>query len=159
MTTRPGKTLSIQVLANDSDPDGSPLSVTHVSSLDGKAKAKIVGDLVQVTAPKNEGAFGFLYTIQNEQGGTSQAFIRLTVSRNAPPARPQVSDTALGLSDILGKQRVDVNVLANVFFADGPVSSLRLQLVPGYTSASPGDRRQADPRDDRRRRARSSRSW
>lgn len=134
VTTRPGRTLSVQVLANDSDPDGSPLSVTAVTSLDGKAKAKVSGPIVVVTAPKAEGSYGFLYTIQNERGGTSQAFLRLTVDPKAPPARPVVSDTTLGLSDILGKDHVDVNVLANVFFADGPVSTLKLSLVPGYTS-------------------------
>ena len=136
VTARPGRTLLVQVLANDSDPDGSPLNVTAVTSLDGKAKAKITGNLVTVTAPKTEGAYGFLYTIQNERGGTSQAFLRLTVDAKAPPARPIVSDTTLGLSDILGKDRVDVNVLANVFFADGPVSTLKLSLVPGYTNAA-----------------------
>ncbi|MGH1548640.1 Ig-like domain-containing protein [Leifsonia poae] len=132
VTAKPGRTLGVQVLANDSDPDGSPLSVTAVTSLDGKAKAKISGDVVTVTAPKTPGAYGFLYTIQNQRGGTSQAFLRLTVDEKAPPARPVVSDTTLGLSDILGKNRVDVNVLANVFFADGPVSSLKLSLVSGY---------------------------
>lgn len=134
VTARPGRTLSVQVLANDSDPDGSPLSVTAVTSLDGKAKAKLSGPVVTVTAPKAPGAYGFLYTIQNERGGTSQAFLRLTVDPKAPPARPVVSDTTLGLSDILGKDRVDVNVLANVFFADGPVSTLKLSVVPGYSS-------------------------
>lgn len=134
VTTRPGRTLSVQVLANDSDPDGSPLTVTAVLSLDGKAKAKVSGPLVVVTAPKTEGSYGFLYSIQNERGGTSQAFLRLTVDDKAPPARPVVSDTTLGLSDILGKDHVDVNVLANVFFADGPVSTLKLSLVPGYAS-------------------------
>ncbi len=132
VTVRPGKTLSIQVLANDSDPDGSPLSVTHVTSLDGKATAKIVGSIVNVKAPKTEGVTSFIYTIQNERGGTSENFIRVTVSKNAPLARPVASDTVLGLSDILGKHTVSVNVLANVFFADGPVSSLKLSVVPGY---------------------------
>ncbi|MBW8871489.1 MAG: tandem-95 repeat protein, partial [Leifsonia sp.] len=136
VTARPGRTLSVQVLANDSDPDGSPLSVTSVSSLDGKAKAKVSRDIVTVTAPQTQGSYGFLYTIQNERGGTSQAFLRLTVDQKAPPARPVVSDTTLGLSDILGKQRVDVNVLANVFFADGPVSTLKLSLVPGYSTGA-----------------------
>lgn len=132
VTTRPGKTLSVQVLANDSDPDGSPLAVTAVTSLDGKAKAKVAGDIVVVTAPAKEGVYGFLYTIQNARGGTSQAFLRVTVDVNAPPARPIVADTTLGLSDILGKDHVDVNVLANVFFADGAVSTLKLSVVPGY---------------------------
>ncbi len=134
VTAKPGRTLSVQVLANDSDPDGSPLSVTAVTSLDGKARAKVSGDVVTVTAPKTQGAYGFLYTIQNQRGGTSQAFLRLTVDDKAPPARPVVTDTTLGLSDILGKDHVDVNVLANVFFADGPVSSLKLSLVPGYNT-------------------------
>lgn len=134
VTARPGRTLTVQVLANDSDPDGSPLRVTSVASLDGKAKATVTGDLVTVTAPKAQGSYGFLYSIQNERGGTSQAFLRLAVDENAPPARPVVTDTTLGLSDILGKDRVDVNVLANVFFADGPVSSLKLSLVSGYGS-------------------------
>ncbi|WP_223695082.1 Ig-like domain-containing protein [Leifsonia poae] len=132
VSVRPGKTLSIQVLANDSDPDGSPLSVTALTSLDGKVKGKIEGDLVVMTAPKVEGTYSFLYTIQNERGGTSESFVRVTVSKDAPLARPIVEDTTLGLSDILGKQHVSVNVLANVFFADGPVSSLKLEVVPGY---------------------------
>jgi hypothetical protein len=132
VTVRPGKTLAIQVLANDSDPDGSPLSITKVTSLDGKATAKIVGSIVTVKAPKTEGVTSFIYTIQNERGGTSENFIRVTVSKDAPLSRPVVSDTVLGLSDILGKRTVSVNVLANVFFADGPVSSLKLSVVPGY---------------------------
>ncbi|MEO7016259.1 MAG: Ig-like domain-containing protein [Leifsonia sp.] len=136
VTVRPGKTLFVQVLANDSDPDGSPLSVTKVSSLDGKAKAKIQGDLVVVAAPKQAGVYSFLYTIQNERGGTSENFLRVTVDPKAPPARPIAQDTVLGLSDILDKQHVDVNVLANVFFADGPVSGLKLDLVPGYSTSA-----------------------
>ncbi|MDN4615181.1 Ig-like domain-containing protein [Leifsonia sp. F6_8S_P_1B] len=136
VTARPGKKLSVQVLANDSDPDGSPLTVSGVTPLEGTAKAKVIGDLVQVSTPEAEGTYGFLYSIQNARGGTSQAFLRVTVSKNAPPARPVVDDTTLGLSDILGKEHVDVNVLANVFFADGAVSSLKLSLVQGYGSGA-----------------------
>src|SRR6185437_15281718 len=93
---------------------------------------KIVGSIVTVKAPKTEGVTSFIYTIQNERGGTSENFIRVTVSKDAPLARPVAIDTVLGLSDILGKRTVSVNVLANVFFADGPVSTLKLTVVPGY---------------------------
>ena len=158
VTVRPGKTLSIQVLANDSDPDGSPLSITKVTSLDGKATAKIVGSIVTVKAPKTEGVTSFIYTIQNERGGTSENFIRVTVSKNAPLARPVASDTVLGLSDILGKRTVSVNVLANVFFADGPVSSLKLSRRPGVRQQRGGDDAASASGSPSRRRARSSRS-
>jgi hypothetical protein len=133
VTVRPGKTVSVQVLANDSDPDGSALSVTGIVPLDGNATAVRQGNIVKVTAPAKEGTYSFLYTIQNVRGGSSQSFIRVAVSKDAPLARPVTSDTVLGLSDILGKQTVDVNVLANVFFADGPVSSLTLSVLPGYS--------------------------
>ncbi|AGW41397.1 fibronectin-like protein [Leifsonia xyli subsp. cynodontis DSM 46306] len=136
VTTRPGKTLSVQVLGNDSDPDGSPLSVTAVTSLDKRARAQTRGDIVVVAVPREAGAYGFLYTIQNDRGGTSQAFLRVMADKNAPPARPIVTDTTLELSDILGKDRVSVNVLSNVFFADGPVSSLKLSIVPGYGTSA-----------------------
>jgi hypothetical protein len=133
VTVRPGKSVSVQVLANDSDPDGSALSVTGVVPLDGNAKAVRKGSIVTVTAPAKEGVYSFLYTIQNARGGSSESFIRVAVSKDAPLARPITRDTVLGLSDILGKQTVDVNVLANVFFPDGPVSSLALSVLPGYS--------------------------
>ncbi|HEY5224183.1 MAG TPA: Ig-like domain-containing protein [Microbacteriaceae bacterium] len=132
-TVRPGRTVSVQVLANDSDPDNSPLTITKVTpTTGGGAKAKIVGDVVQVTAPRTEGRYGFIYEIQNATGGTSSNFLTVVVRKDAPLARPQVSDTVLTLSDILGKQSVNVDVLANVFFADGPVGSLAVRVLPGY---------------------------
>ena len=134
VSVKPGRTVSVQVLANDSDPDGSPLTVTGVQSLGNTAKAERVGNIVQIDAPNKPGLYSFIYSIENERGGTSSNFIRLDVNKNAPPARPVASDTNLDLSDILSKQYVTVNVLANVFFADGPVSSLKLSLLPGYTS-------------------------
>ena len=63
----------------------------------------------------------------------AMANIFVTATLGARLASPTVvSDTTLGLSDILGKTSVSVNVLANTFFADGPVSALKLSVVPGY---------------------------
>ncbi|WP_308468274.1 Ig-like domain-containing protein [Rathayibacter soli] len=133
VTVRPGRTVSVQVLANDSDPDNSPLTITKVTpTTGGGAKAKIVGDVIQVITPRAEGRYGFIYEIQNQTGGTSSNFLTVVVRKDAPLARPQVSDTVLALSDILGKQSLNVDVLANVFFADGPVGSLNVRVLPGY---------------------------
>jgi large repetitive protein len=132
VTVRPGITVSVQVLANDSDPDGSPLHVVSVQPNDKITKAKIVGDIVQVTPPATPGTYGVIYTIANETGGQSGAFIRVTVDPKAPLATPVASDTVLTLNDIEDRTTLDVNVLANVFFADGPSSSLGLSVYPGY---------------------------
>ncbi len=134
---RPGGTVTIQVLANDSDPDGSPLSVVEVyPTNDQEVVASTDGTVVTVTSPRAPGQYGLIYTIQNELGGTSSNFVTVNVSEDAPRARPIANDTVLTLTDILGRDTLDVNVLANVFFADGPVGGLGVGLLSGYDSAA-----------------------
>ena len=132
VTVRPGVTVSVQVLANDSDPDGSPLHVTSVKANDHVTKAKVVGNIVNIKPPSTAGTYGVIYYIANATGGTSSAFIRVTVDPKAPLAVPVASDTVLTLNDIVDRTTVNVNVLANVFFADGPSSDLDLSVYPGY---------------------------
>lgn len=130
--TRPGATVSVRVLDNDSDPDGGILTITSVVPSGNSAKARVADGVVRVTAPEAEGRYGFIYEIQNESGGTSSNFLTVVVSKNAPLARPVATDAVLRLSDILDRDHVDVDVLSGVFFADGPASSLLLSVLPGY---------------------------
>ena len=132
VTVRPGVTVSVQVLANDSDPDGSPLTIVSAEPNDTVTTAEIVGDLVQVTPPRAPGTYGVIYSIANASGGSSQNFIRITVKADAALAYPLVSDTVLTLSDVLDRDQVTVDVLANVFFADGDPRTLGLSIYPGY---------------------------
>jgi hypothetical protein len=136
VSVRPGVTVSVQVLANDSDPDGSPLHVISAKPNDHVTKAKVVGNIVEVTPPPTSGVYGVIYTIENDTGGQSSAFIRVTVDPKAPLAVPIASDTVLTLNDILDRSTVNVNVLANVFFADGPASTLDLSVYPGYENVA-----------------------
>ncbi len=135
-TIRPGGTVSVQVLANDSDPNGGTLKVIKVQPNSKDTVATIVGDIVKVTPPAKPGQYGLVYTIENEFGGTSSNFITVTVAADAPRARPVVSDTVLTLTDILGRNAIDVNVLKNVFFADGDVGTLKVALLPNYSSSA-----------------------
>ncbi|MGL4338995.1 MAG: Ig-like domain-containing protein [Rhodoglobus sp.] len=144
VTVRPGVTVSVQALANDSDPDGSPLKITRVVPNDKKTTAKLVGsDVVDITPPPEPGSYGLVYTIENDNGGSSQNFIRVNVDASAPLAYPVVADSVLTLSDVLDRQRVTVDVLANVFFADGDSSSLALAIYPGMSANArvTGDKR------------------
>jgi hypothetical protein len=136
VTVRPGRTVSVQVLANDSDPDGSPLTVTKVEPNSKNIVAKIANNIVKVTPPKTPGRYGLVYTIENATGGTSSNFLTVVVDPAAPPAYPIANDTVLDLSDILGRTSVSVNVLKNVFFADGSPSQLSVSLLPGYDSSA-----------------------
>ncbi len=131
---RPGATVAVQVLANDSDPDGDALQVVAVETTEGDGVvAEIVdGTIVSITAPTAEDSYGLVYTIANSRGGTSANYITLVVDDDAPLARPIASDTVLTLADILDAQTVDVDVLNRVFFADGDARDLGVSLVPGY---------------------------
>ncbi len=133
---RPGKTVTVRVLDNDSDPDGSALRVTGVEPVTDGATATVVDDMVQVALPGVVGRYGFIYTIANSRGGTSSAFATIDVQADAPLARPLVSDTVLGLTDILGTDEVEVDVLKNVFFAEGSPSALWLSVLPAYSDVA-----------------------
>lgn len=133
VSMRPGGSVTVQVLANDSDPDGGALIVTEVKPVGGDGvEASTDGTVVTIMPPIDPGQYAVIYTIQNELGGTSQNFVSVSVSPTAPRALPVAKDTILTLTDILGRESIDVNVLANVFFADGPVSDLGVSLLPGY---------------------------
>ena len=137
VSVRPGRTVSVQVLANDSDPDGSPLTVTAVDPNTPGTKAKIIDKTsIDITPPKDPGNYSVIYTIQNEYGGSSQNFVTVTVDPNAPLSYPVVNDTTLSVSDVIGRTSVDVAVLDNVFFADGSVNTLGIALLQGYSGSA-----------------------
>jgi hypothetical protein len=134
--TRPGASVSVQVLANDSDPDGRPLTVSKVEPNDPGTTATIVDDtIVTITPPAVEDEYGLIYTISNGRGGTSSAFIKVVVDADAPLAYPVAADSVLTLSDILDRTTVDVRVLDHVFFADGNADELGVSVLPGYSDA------------------------
>lgn len=133
VTMRPGGSILVRVLANDSDPDGGALRVTGVKANDKAVTAEILTDgVIRITPPRQSKTYGLVYTIANAVGGTSSNFITVKVDPKAELNYPEASDSTLTLTDVLGRKTVDVNVLANVFFADGNVSTLGLGVEPGY---------------------------
>ncbi|MEO8528427.1 MAG: Ig-like domain-containing protein [Pseudolysinimonas sp.] len=137
VSVRPNRTVSVQALANDSDPDGSPLRIISVDPRSTGTTATIVNDsVVDITPPSSPGSYSVIYTIQNEYGGTSQNFINVEVDPNAPLSYPLAEDSVLTASDVIDRATVDVNVLDNVFFADGPVSALGVALLPGFATTA-----------------------
>jgi hypothetical protein len=137
VTVRPGRSVSVQVLANDSDPDGSPLVVTTAEPNTAETTAVVEEEaIVTITPPAVEGDYSVIYTIQNDSGGTSSAFVYVSVDADAPLGYPVAQDTVLAVSDVLARNTVDVRVLDNVFFPDGPSSELGVALVQGYSSSA-----------------------
>jgi hypothetical protein len=135
VTIRPGGSVTVRVLQNDSDPEGGRLTVTSAEPTSTDVRARVIGgETVRVTPPAaaTEGDFAVAYTVSDDQGTTSTAFVTVTVDEDALPLRPEVDDTVLDLQDVLGRQTVTVDVLRNVFFAEGSDADLRVGLVRGY---------------------------
>jgi hypothetical protein len=82
-----GESVLVDVLANDSDPDGDPLRLASLEP-PGTGAAREDGGRIRFTAPGDRGGVvAFAYTAADPHGATSRATITMTVS--APPAAPQ----------------------------------------------------------------------
>ncbi|MDT7855729.1 Ig-like domain-containing protein [Rubrivirga sp. S365] len=93
-TTAEDEAVTINVLANDTDPDGDPLSVLAVTQpSDGRAAVTGGGAAVRYTPSANaNGRDSFTYTVSDGNGGTATATVTVTVTpvNDRPVARQDV---------------------------------------------------------------------
>jgi len=133
----PGDTVVVRVLANDSDPANSSLSLDpQLIEVEEGLVAEVIDDrLVAITAGDLEETFVVRYGITNAQGGADDAFIKVTVTQDARPQSPIAEDRVLMVTDILGLQAVEVNLLEGAFNPDGTVDELVVATVGPRASA------------------------
>ncbi|WP_353827437.1 Ig-like domain-containing protein [Agromyces sp. SYSU T0242] len=136
ITVRPGRTVAVRVLENDTDPDGSPLRLTGVEPNTPGTRAQVVDDVVVVQVPDAPGIYGAIYTIENERQASGSSYLRITADPDAPLARPEATDVVLSLTDVLEEDEVDVAVLEDVFIADADAGDADVSLVPGYADGA-----------------------
>lgn len=143
---RPGDTVLVQVLSNDSDPANSSITLDpQLIEIQEGITAEVLNDrVVAVTAGELEGVFVVRYGITNAQGGADDAFIKVTVTPDARPQAPVASDRVLTITDILGREQVDANLLIDAFNPDGTgdVAELEVALegpgAPAVTALTDG---------------------
>jgi parallel beta-helix repeat protein len=84
--TNEDESVTVDVLANDTDPDGDPLTVTATSP-QGGATATInpAGTVTYTPAPNFNGSGGFDYTVSDGRGATGTATVTVTVNPAADP--------------------------------------------------------------------------
>lgn len=106
---------TIDVLANDSDPDGDALTVISAGSAShGSTTLNADGTITYVPNADFHGTDGFAYTVSDAHGATSTATVTVTVTavNDAPVAADDSAFCAKNKS-------VHVNVLANDSDVDG----------------------------------------
>ena len=94
--TTVGEDVTIDVLANDSDPDGDPLTIEPfiLPAVMGIARMETNGDgTVNYTpAPNFTGTDSFTYTVSDGEGGTDTATVTVEVTEEPSDGQPPVGE-------------------------------------------------------------------
>ncbi len=128
-TTATGTSISVNVLANDSDPDGDPLQVTGVFGAAHGSTSFTATSVVYTSVADYVGSDSFSYTVSDGQGGTNNAVVTVTVvsSNRAPVAVDDAASTTIG-------RAVGIEVLSNDSDPDGdPLTIKSLGNAPHGT--------------------------
>ena len=135
-TTSVNNSVVVDVLSNDSDPDGDPLTVTAVTAPSKGTAVITAGTTVTYTPKKNyTGPDSFTYTISDGRGGAATASVAITVvAGNAPPrAAADKATTAPGTPVVIA-------VLANDSDPDGdPLTIVAITQGANGTVGNNGD--------------------
>ncbi len=113
-STAIGTPVRIDVLANDSDPDGDALVLEGAATpAHGSVATNADGSLTYTPAPGFEGSDSFAYTVSDGHGGKASAKVTVTVGTNRPPL---ALDDSVAVLKGYGR---DIDVLANDSDPDG----------------------------------------
>lgn len=130
VSIRPGRVASVDVLVNDSDPNGYSIKVDPKAlNVPKGIKASVVDNRVVVQAPTTEGPFAINYTLTNGHGGTATAVLNVLVTKDAPPQFPTAIDHVLQAKEIAGKKSVPVDVFDGAQNPGGLVKDLVVSLL------------------------------
>lgn len=122
---KPGRTASVEVLLNDSDPSGYELSVTDLPDIDDGIEAEIDDRRrVIVTAPETEGAYTIRYELSNGHGGADAAFVQIAVTDDAIIQPPTAEDQIIEPEQVLNGEPVTVRPLQDATNPGGLVEDL-----------------------------------
>jgi len=116
--------VTIDVLGNDSDPDGDALTIVEVGTPSAGSATLVGGNIVYQPNTGFSGEDSFVYQIEDNNGESSSALVRVTVSNvNSEPVA--VADAAATSENT----PVSISVLANDSDPDGTTADLTLTIV------------------------------
>jgi Ca2+-binding RTX toxin-like protein len=116
--------VTINVLGNDTDPDGDDLTVTDATSPDGEVTINADGTITFTPNENFNGTTTITYTVDDGNGGTDTATVDVTV--NAVDELEAVDDTAETDEDT----PVTIDVVANDLNVDGGEPTIISATVP-----------------------------
>ena len=133
-TTPEDTPVTIPVLANDSDPDGDPLTVTSATSPNGTVAINANGTLSFTPAPNFNGPTTITYAISDGNGGTATATVNITVT---PVNDAPVVDTPIPAQANPDTDVVNLPVAGNFSDLDGNTLSFTASGLPAGLTIDP----------------------
>lgn len=158
VSIRPGRIAQVDLTANDSDPQGSPIKVSKklVDVPDGIDAKVVKGQYLVITAPQTVQSFSLRYELTNDAGGSVMSYVLVQVTPDAPLLPPSADDIPILTKEIAGKKTFTVDVFDGYAFnpagknedltvsVEGPNSdSAKLLDQNGKIQVTPGPTRQA----------------
>ena len=150
-TLKPGTQATVDVLANDSDPNGYPISVEPKSLVNLGAKgvsASVVDNNVVLHASSTVGDYSIRYSITDGHTKSVSAVIHIKVSKTAVELPPVAVDHVLQQKDVASGKVVNVSAREGAQDPSGVVSSLSVslpstqspvaRLTGGHIAVTPG---------------------
>lgn len=131
-TTTAGVAVTIDVLANDSDPDGDALAITIDGPPSHGAATINSGKIVYTPQAGFTGTDSFTYIVSDGKGGTATATVTVTVTANPNRAPSAANDTATTPAGVA----VTIDVLANDSDPDGDALSITIDGPPSHGTAT-----------------------
>jgi large repetitive protein len=140
-TTPEDTPITIPVLANDTDPDGDPLTVTAATSPDGTVVINADGTVTFTPNPNFNGPTTISYTISDGNGGTATATISINVTptNDAPTATPIAPRTNVDSATVtlpVASNFADVDGNTLTFSASGLPTGLSIDPATGVISGT-----------------------
>ncbi|WP_323961079.1 hypothetical protein GC088_05080 [Arthrobacter sp. JZ12] len=133
----PGRNVTVDVLSNDSDPDGDALALAPDGLEAAEAVSAEVRDhKVRFTSPQETGTTAVRYTVDDARGGTAVGTVRVRTSPDAPRLAPIAHDDRVSFPETLGRAAVDVPVLDNDTDRDGSPEELEISFPEKTETAS-----------------------
>ena len=138
--TRPDRMVTVNVLSNDLDPDGDPLSLekdsleTATPELDPQVRSDTT---VQVHTPSKVGTYLVSYTVSDGRGGSARGTLTVYVQDDAPLKAPIARDDFVDYDALpTDGSAVSVNVLENDEDPDGSIDEVTLTTADAGVTVS-----------------------
>ena len=138
--TRPDRMVTVNVLSNDLDPDGDPLSLekdsleTATPELDPQVRS---GTTVQVHTPSKTGTYLVSYMVSDGRGGSARGTLTVYVQDDAPLKAPVARDDFVDYDALpTDGSAVSVNVLENDEDPDGSIDEVTLTTADAGVTVS-----------------------